>query len=171
MLIDAALVTLKFKGWEVPPPGGGFVTTTGYVPTAARSDAASGIVSWFAFLKVAVCEYPLNDTVEGVGAPRNPTPLIVRVCAAEPTVNEEGNKDVIDGAAFGLMQFPATTCSVTALLAKREFEFMSCAKKTSVRGATPQVGVSCQVFGGTVEFKAIKLDARDGDETFPVTSC
>jgi len=40
------LVTVKFAAADVPPPGAGLVTTTGYVPAVARSAEVREIVSW-----------------------------------------------------------------------------------------------------------------------------
>ena len=85
-------------------------------------------------------------TVEGVGAPRKPLPLMVSVCAVEPTVREGGDSDVIDGAGFWLMQVPAITCSVTALLTSIVVVF--CANTTIVRGEVEQLGVSIQLLLG-----------------------
>ena len=70
------LVTLKLFAIDAPPPGAGFVTTTGYVPTVARSAEVSEIVSWPALTNVAAWEMPLKVTVE---ESRNPVPLIVNV--------------------------------------------------------------------------------------------
>jgi hypothetical protein len=35
LIVGARLFTVKFTAVEFPPPGAGFVTTTGYVPAAA----------------------------------------------------------------------------------------------------------------------------------------
>jgi hypothetical protein len=43
------LITVKYAADDAPPPGAGFVTTTGYVPAVARSADVSEIVSWLMF--------------------------------------------------------------------------------------------------------------------------
>jgi hypothetical protein len=40
--------TVKLTADEEPPPGAGFVTTTGYEPAVARSAVASEMVNWLA---------------------------------------------------------------------------------------------------------------------------
>jgi hypothetical protein len=46
------LLTVKFAADDAPPPGAGFATTTGKVPTVARSAELSKIVSWFTLINV-----------------------------------------------------------------------------------------------------------------------
>jgi hypothetical protein len=42
-------MTVKYDEGEVPPPGAGLVTTTGYSPAVPRSADVREIVSWLAF--------------------------------------------------------------------------------------------------------------------------
>ena len=46
------VVTTKFTAFEGPPPGPGFVTTTGKLPPVAKSPEVRGIVNCVALLKV-----------------------------------------------------------------------------------------------------------------------
>jgi hypothetical protein len=72
----------------------------------ARSAVVSGIVNWLALTKLAVCAVLLNVTVEEL---RNPVPLMVSVCAADPTGRELGDRDVIAGTGL-----PAVTVKLSA---------------------------------------------------------
>ena len=53
-------VTEKFTAPEVPPPGAGFVTVTGKVPTVAISAARIAVVTWVEFTNVVIFTIPLN---------------------------------------------------------------------------------------------------------------
>lgn len=95
--VGVPVVTLKFSLFETPPPGEGFVTTTGYEPVDAMSLAESEIVSCDAFTKLAVWDTPLKVTVEAVV---RPDPLIVSVCDCDPAACSVGDRDVIDGTGL-----------------------------------------------------------------------
>jgi hypothetical protein len=103
------LTTVRLTAFDGPPPGAGFVTTTGNAPVVARSLALRKIVSWVVFTNVGVCAMPLSVTVEFV---RNPVPLIVRFCGGAPTVTEVGEREVIEGT--GLPPPAAVTVKGTA---------------------------------------------------------
>ena len=45
VIVGCGFVTAKLNGCELPPPGGGFVTTTGNVPAVARSEVVRVMVS------------------------------------------------------------------------------------------------------------------------------
>jgi hypothetical protein len=98
------LATMKLSEFETPPPGAGFVTTTGNVPAVARSPEVREIASWLALTNVGVCETPLNVTVDAV---KKPLPLIPRTCGVAPTDNELGVRFVIAG--IGLLEELPTT--------------------------------------------------------------
>jgi hypothetical protein len=51
--------TEKFTTFDVPPPGAGFVTETGYVPAVETSVLARASVSWVLLPKVGVWLDPL----------------------------------------------------------------------------------------------------------------
>jgi hypothetical protein len=44
LLPEELLVTTKYAGLDAPPPGAGLVTTTGKLPTVARSAVVNEIV-------------------------------------------------------------------------------------------------------------------------------
>ena len=50
--VGVPVTTLKFTGLDAPPPGEGFVTTTGKVPVVARSTAVRAIEICDALVKV-----------------------------------------------------------------------------------------------------------------------
>jgi hypothetical protein len=86
--------TVKLSAFDGPPPGEGFVTTTGKLPAFARSPVLTEIVSWVALTYVAACAEPLYVTVEEA---KKFAPLIVSVCAAAPAVTEVGERVVMAG--------------------------------------------------------------------------
>lgn len=75
---------------ELPPPGGGFVTTMGKLPADAKSEVVKVIFSCPELTKLALCGAPLKVTVEDA---RNPVPLTVRVCELAPAVTNVGETD------------------------------------------------------------------------------
>ena len=91
------MVTEKSIATDAPPPGAGFVTTTGKAPMVARSDEVSEIVSWVALRKSVECTMPSNVTVDEA---RKPVPLIVSVRGVESTINEAGASEVIVGTGL-----------------------------------------------------------------------
>ena len=54
VIVGTRLLTVKLTEFEAPPPGMGFVTTTGKVPAVAWSLAVSWIVNFTALTNVAV---------------------------------------------------------------------------------------------------------------------
>src|SRR5450755_2546094 len=101
VMVGTGLLTTKFTVLETPPPGAGFVTTTGLLPAVDWSAALKGIVNCVALTKVGVCATALKVTVE---AALKPVPLIVRVCAEAPTIADAGASVVIVGAAFVIVK-------------------------------------------------------------------
>src|SRR6266702_4524496 len=75
-----------------PPPGPGFVTTTGNVPTVARSKADRLIVNWLALTNVAEWFTPLKVTAE---EGTNPKPLMVSDCGVASTAREAGTTGAV----------------------------------------------------------------------------
>jgi hypothetical protein len=59
VITGAGFPTVKFTTFDVPPPGAGFVTVTGYVPAVATSVLARASVSWVLLTKVGVRLEPL----------------------------------------------------------------------------------------------------------------
>ena len=96
--------TVKLTAFDVPPPGAGFVTETGNVPAVATSALVRETVSWVLLTKVGVRLEPLKLTVEVF---TKPVPLMVRVCAPEPTATEVGEREVIAGTGFVTVKFTA----------------------------------------------------------------
>jgi hypothetical protein len=92
-----AALTLKLTAAEVPPPGAGFVTVTGKLPTVAMSAAVIAAVTCAALTKVVVLALPLNFTAE---VDTKPVPFTVRVNAAPPAVAPFGDSEVIVGAGL-----------------------------------------------------------------------
>ena len=66
VIVGTGLLTAKLTVFDVPPPGAGFVTITGKLPTVAWSPAVSGIVICAALTNVTVCATPLYVAVEVV---------------------------------------------------------------------------------------------------------
>ena len=97
VMVGTGLFTVKFIEFDAPPPGAGFVTTTGNVPAFAWSAALSVIEITVELENVTVCATPLYVAVEVV---RKFVPLIVNVCAAAPAVAEEGESDVMAGTGL-----------------------------------------------------------------------
>jgi xanthosine utilization system XapX-like protein len=92
-----AALTVNVEAAEVPPPGAGFVTVTGKLPTAAMSATVIAAVTWVALTKVVVRAFPLNFTEE---VETKPVPFTVRVKAAPPAVAPFGESEVIVGAGL-----------------------------------------------------------------------
>src|ERR1035437_8075920 len=84
--------TLKLTGFELPPPGGGLVTTSGKLPAIARSVALTVIVRRLVLINEAVCRTSLNVTDDEA---MNPLPLIVSVSELVPATTEDGDKLVM----------------------------------------------------------------------------
>jgi hypothetical protein len=99
--------TMKLADWELPPPGGGFVTTTESVPALASWETLRVTVNWLAVTNVAACDTPFTITVEEA---TNPLPLMVTVRAGEPAFAELGDREEMVGVGFG-----ATTLCTTKL--------------------------------------------------------
>jgi hypothetical protein len=59
VITGAGFPTVKFTTFDVPPPGAGFVTVTGYVPAVATSVLARASVSWVLLTKEGVRLEPL----------------------------------------------------------------------------------------------------------------
>ena len=89
--------TVKIAGGELPPPGGGLVTTTWKVPAVLTSALLSEIVVWFAAANVAAWTTPLNVTDEVV---RNPVPLIATVRGPDPALVDDGERLLMLGTGF-----------------------------------------------------------------------
>jgi len=76
--------TVKFTaGVEVPPPGAGFVTVTGFVPAVAMSAARIDAVTCVALTNVVVLAVPLKFTAEVL---TKFVPVTISVNAAPPAV-------------------------------------------------------------------------------------
>ena len=58
-ITGAGFPTVKFTTFDVPPPGAGFVTETGYVPAVATSVLARASVCWVLLTKAGVRLEPL----------------------------------------------------------------------------------------------------------------
>jgi 3D (Asp-Asp-Asp) domain-containing protein len=101
-----AAVTLKLTEFDVPPPGVGFVTVTGGVPTVVTSAAKIEAVNCVAFTNVVALALPLNFTME-LGTKL--VPLTVRVNATEPAETPVGDNVVIVGTGL----FAAVTLKLT----------------------------------------------------------
>jgi hypothetical protein len=91
------LITEKFTPGELPPPGDGFVTTTGANSPALRAVAGTWACSVVELLYVVGTGLPLNDTTDPC---INPLPATVTVCAAAPAVTLVGETDATLGTGF-----------------------------------------------------------------------
>jgi hypothetical protein len=97
LIVGRGLFTVKFEPAEAPPPGAGFVTTTGKVPAVAISAAVTATVTCVAFTNVVVLAAPPNVAL----APLTKfVPLTVSVKAAPPAVALVGESEVIVGAGL-----------------------------------------------------------------------
>ena len=92
-----AALTVKVTDPEVPPPGVGFVTVTGGVPTVAISEARMAAVTCVELTNVVVLALPLNFTDE---VDTKPVPFTVKVNAAPPAVAPFGERVEIVGAGL-----------------------------------------------------------------------
>jgi hypothetical protein len=92
-------VTLKFRAFDVPPPGDGLATMTGKLPVTERSDTLSEMESRPLLKNEGTWGIPLNVTDEDG---MNPLPLIVSVTGElTPAGDEVGDKPVMAGWGFG----------------------------------------------------------------------
>ena len=90
-------VTLKLTAFDEPPPGAGFVTVTGGVPTVATSPAGIAAVTCIALTNVVTLALPLKFTTE---LAIKLVPFTVSVNAPEPATALDGCKVVIVGTGF-----------------------------------------------------------------------
>jgi hypothetical protein len=97
VIVGAGLLTVKFVGADVPPPGPVFVTVTGNVPAVAMSAAAIAAVTWVALTNVVAFALPLKVTPDPA---TNPVPFTVSVNAAPPAAALVGESVVIAGAGL-----------------------------------------------------------------------
>src|SRR5690349_18476473 len=86
---------------DVPPPGAGFVTVTGYEPGTAISVLAMVVRSWVLLTKVVACEAPLNEIVEPV---TKLLPVTVNVKLPDPATADDGLSVLSVGAGLGVPQ-------------------------------------------------------------------
>lgn len=92
-----AAVTLKFITADVPPPGAGFVTVTGGVPTVATAVAGIDAVSTVELTKVVVVAAPLKFTTAPL---TKPVPFTVNVNVPDPATTPVGDNEVIVGTGL-----------------------------------------------------------------------
>src|ERR1700753_21759 len=78
--------------FEVPPSGGGFVTVSGRVPGASRSDALRLVVNVGEVTKIVGRVAPLIATVD---CETKLVPVTVIVVEAEPARTPEGESDAM----------------------------------------------------------------------------
>src|SRR6266436_634172 len=109
VMVGSGLLTVKFVGADVPPPGAAFVTVTGKVPPAAMSAAAIAAVTCVALTNAVVFAAPLKFTTAPL---TKPVPLTVSVNGAPPAVALAGDSDVMAGAGFVPVPFSVTACVV-----------------------------------------------------------
>ena len=95
--VRVAPVTEKFTAPEVPPPGAGFVTVTGKVPTVAISAARIAAVTCVELTNMVVLATPLNFTAEPF---TKLLPLTVSVNAAPLATALVGEIVVIAGTGL-----------------------------------------------------------------------
>jgi hypothetical protein len=96
--LEPALVTVKFIGLEVPPPGAGLVTVTADAPLEATLAAGMAAVNCVEFTNVVAGADPPKLTIE---AATKLVPLIVSVNAAPPATALLGEIAVIVGVTGG----------------------------------------------------------------------
>jgi len=90
--VGGGFVTAKFTAVEVPPPGAGFVTVTGKLPTVAISDASTPAVTFVELTNVVDRAPPLKFTVDPL---TKLLPFTVIVNAPELATALVGESDVI----------------------------------------------------------------------------
>jgi len=96
-MTGTGLFTVKLTELDAPPPGLGFVTTTGNTPPVAKSPALRDIVNCVELRKVAGCATLLYVTVE---LETKLLPLIVKVCTAALAATELGDSDNMTGTGL-----------------------------------------------------------------------
>jgi len=160
VMVGTGLFTMKLDAAEAPPPGAGFVTTTGNVPAAAISGAVTATVTCVAFTNVVVLAAPLNVAL----APLTKlVPLTVRVKATPPAVALDGTSELIVGTGL-----------FTAKLVAAEVPPPGAALVT-VTGKDPAMAMSAAVIAAVtcvaltnVVVLALPLNCTEEDATNPV---
>jgi len=104
VIAGTRLFTVNVAAVDGPPPGKGFVTTTGNNPPVAWSPVVNWMVNCPAFTNVAACATELYVTVE---VETKFVPFIVRVCAAAPAFAEFGERLLIVGTRLFTVKFVA----------------------------------------------------------------
>jgi hypothetical protein len=100
--LTAGAFTVKVVEFDAPPPGVGFVTTTGKLPAVARSLALKLIVNCVALADITLCPTPLYVTAE---EERKFDPLMVSAWDAAPAVAEDGERLLMPGAGLLTAKF------------------------------------------------------------------
>ena len=95
--LEGVAVIEKLIEFDMPPPGAGFETVMGGVPTDVISVAGICAWSWFAFTNVVVRFAPFHLTVE---LDMKLLPLTVKTNPAPPAVALVGLSDVIAGSGL-----------------------------------------------------------------------
>jgi len=102
--VSAALLMVKVRAPDVPPPGEGFTTVTGTGPAVAMSVAKIAAVNWVLLTKLVMRALPFHCTV----APETKfVPVTVSVNAAPPGVALEGESKVAVGTALLMVKVRA----------------------------------------------------------------
>ena len=104
--------TLNVAGDELPPPGGGFVTTTLNEPVVIRSDGVSVIFSCVPLMNETECATPLKVTTEEA---RKPEPLMLNVVPDDPAKRDEGDRLVMAGTGLTKGALTVNTAGVELL--------------------------------------------------------
>ena len=91
-------VTARLTAADDPPPGAGFVTTTGRVATLATSALPTEKLSFALLINVAARETPLTDTVAPGAKPAPPS--VTMVADGVPTAMVDGDSAPAEGTVF-----------------------------------------------------------------------
>ena len=95
--VGAALLMLKVRAAEMPPPGAGVTTVTWAVPAVAISAAEMAAVSWVVLTKVVVRVVPFQLITEAV---TKLLPVTVKVNPAPPAVALVGERVLSTGTGL-----------------------------------------------------------------------
>ncbi len=160
-------ITANSTAFDAPPPGVGFVTTTGKLPAVVRSAVVSEIVSRPVPTYVGVWAIPLKVTVEFA---KNPVPLMVSVCGTAPAGSELGDSEDIEGT--GLVVDPGIVKLTAPEVAPTVSGFVTVTGKTHALSSSAAGRTAVRSFRSTnvvVRAVPLKFTTESGTKPDPVS--
>src|SRR5712691_3487938 len=101
VIFDRGTLTARSSEFEMPPPGEGLTTVTGYAPTVTMSAAMICAISLVLSIKVVARALPLNRTTEQL---TKLPPLTVSVNPASPAPAFAGENPLIKGKGLSTVK-------------------------------------------------------------------